>query len=322
MVVKQLLLTGRPVLQSGLVDNILSVVEGLIQQGIGVVGTVIVAALVLVAGIFIGRFVDERVYDWAWNNDLDKRAESTPAGAVTEHSDTVATIAGLLSRYLIYLIVVLSAVRILNISELQTIVQNVFQLVPNVIAAIVLLVFGVAFARTLGLFIPDLVNVTSVATRFPDTHFGEVLGADEETIGRATGLIAEYYVYFVTLYVVTVTLTITPAAQLLLEGLLYAPTLVAGLGVVVLGAIVAEHFATQVQKIEAVDELISQPFLTGIGQGLIYLFTVVVALSVAGVNELVLAVLLLSTVFPLGIGVALALGRGGEGFVAERLGSD
>lgn len=303
-------------------NSVLNIVEIVLGLGAGVAAFVVPAVIALVAGVVGGRVADSKTYDWARENNLDERADETPASTVTERSDAVARVSGLLVRYLVYLIALLAAVRLLRITELQSILQRGVELVPNGVAAVVLLVAGAAFARTLKVAVPDLVSGAAVVEQFPNTHFGEVVGADGTTVGRATGLIFEYYVYFATLYAIAVTLTVTSVAGLLQRGLLYAPTLVAALVVMVLGSLVADHFATQVKTVDTIDEWMPPSFLTGVGQGLIYLFTVVVALSVAGVNSVVLGVLLLSTVLPVGVGVALALGRGSEGFVADRLESE
>jgi hypothetical protein len=319
--------TERPLLLQAtvadrIVADILAVLTTLVADGVSAVGTVLVAAVILAIGYGVGEYLDDAVSDWTLERGLDDRAEETPVSAVTAESDPVASAAGLLARYLVYLVAVLAAVRTLNISELQTLAATLFGYVPNIVAAAVFLVVGFGLGRLLGTLAPGLVSRAGLTENFPETHLGQLLDADSGTVGRVAGLLVEHYVYAAAVYVAAATLTITPVAALLRDGLTYAPTLVGALVILVLGALVADHVADVVTSVDAAKEWVPTPLLSGTMQALVYLFTAVIALDFAGVDSLLLAVLLLAVVFPVGIGFALAVGLGGQDFVAGRLSSD
>ncbi len=315
--------TERPLLlQANVANRIAKYLSTLIADGVSAVGTILIAAVILAIGYGVGEYLDSAVYDWTLERGLDDRAEETPVSAVTAESDPVASAAGLLARYLVYLVAVLAAVRTLNISELRTLAATLFGYVPNIVAAAVFLVVGFGLGRLLGTLVPGLVSSPGITENFPETHLGQLLDADSGTVGRVAGLVVEYYVYAAAVYVAAATLTIAPVAALLRDGLTYAPTLVGALVVLVLGALVADHVADVVTSVDAAEEWVSEPLLSGTLQALVYLFTAVIALNLAGVDSLLLAVLLLAVVFPVGIGFALAVGLGGQDFVAGRLSSD
>ncbi|KAA9398800.1 hypothetical protein Har1130_11355 [Haloarcula sp. CBA1130] len=312
--------TERPLLlQANLGDRLVKFLTDLVANGISAAGTVLLAAIVLAIGYGVGKYLDESVYDWTLERGLDDRASETPVAVVTTESDAVASAAGLLTRYFVYLTTVLAAVRVLNIRELQTLVGSLFGYVPNIVAAVVFVVVGFGLGRLFGTLVPGLVSRTTLTTDFPETHFGQLLDADDETVGTVTGLLVEYYIYATALYVAAATLTITPVAGLLYEGLLYTPALIGGLVVLVLGSLVADHVATVVTSVDDIEDWAPRSLVSGALQALVYLFTVVIALNLAGVDSLLLAVLLLAVVFPIGIGFALAVGLGGQDFVAGRL---
>ncbi|GGN93546.1 hypothetical protein EGH26_09315 [Halomicroarcula pellucida] len=303
-----------------------SIVLGIVNFAAQVLPTVLLALLVLGVGYVVADRLDTFVFEWALENDVDGKAGDTPASAVVADEDGVATAAGQLVRYLVLVVAVVAAIRVLNLSELQELLDIVIGYVPNVVAAAVLLVVGFGVGRIVRSLVPGLVDRTALGDSFPTTHFGRVVDADGGTVGRLAGIAVEYYVYLVTLYVVAATLAIGSVAGVLGAAVSYVPTLLGALVLLLLGAIVADYVGTVVR---GVDEVADSPFeslVTGGVQAVVYLFTVVIALDVAGVDATLLGLLLLAVVLPVGLAFALAfglsVGYGGQDYVEQYLGTD
>jgi hypothetical protein len=310
-------------LQGNVVDDvaagIVDIIQTVISMGVSLVGTLLLAAIFLGIGVAAGRYLDGVATDWVGEHELDDQAADTPADQLTETDDAVARASGKLVRYIIYVVALLAAVRVLNVPALQNLVAQAVGYVPNIVAAAVLLVAGFGAGRLLGILVPEPVTDTQAAARFPETHFGQLVEADSDTVGRLAGTIVEYYVYAVAIYVVAATLGIQPVAELFEAGLTYAPWLVGALVVLLLGAILASYVSEVVASVEALEAWADSGLVAGVSQAFVYLFAVVIALSIAGVSGLVLAALLVSVALPVALGLALALGRGGEEYVASRL---
>jgi hypothetical protein len=300
---------------AGIVDN----VQSIISMGVSLAGTILIAAILLGIGVAAGRYLDGVVYGWASERDIDDQAQDTPADHLAESEDAVARAVGKLARYIVYLVALLAAVRVLNIPSIQNLISQAVGYVPNVVAATILLVVGFGAGRLLGILVPEPVSDTQLAARFPDTHLGQLLDADGDTVGRLTGRVVEYYVYAVAVYVVAATLAVSPVAELFEAALTYVPWLVGAAAVVLLGAILADYVADVVASVDALEAWADSQLVAGAAQAFVYLFTVVIALSIAGVSGLVLGALLVSVALPVALGLALAVGRGGEEYVASRL---
>lgn len=166
---------------------------------------------------------------------------------------------------------------------------------------------------------PGLVDRTTVGEAFPETHLGRALDAATDTVGFLAGLVAEYYVYLVTLYAVTATLEVGSAAGLLGRAVTYAPVLVGALVLVLFGSIVADYAGTAVTAVDAVADSPFEGVVAGGVQAVVYLFTAVVALDVAGVDSTLLGLLLIAAVLPVGLALApaagLSVGYGGQEYV-------
>ncbi|QZX99521.1 mechanosensitive ion channel family protein [Halobaculum rubrum] len=309
-------LTGGIVVQSalgGLVDTLLGSV-------IGLVPTVLLAALILGVGFGLGQWLDDIVYRWSWRHRFDDRAAETPADRIVDdEEDAVSAALGGFVRTFVYVLAVVVAVSVLDIQQLDRLSGVVVGYVPNVVAAAVLLAIGLSVGIAARRIVGPLVERTDVGASFPSTHLGRLIGAEHGSLGSLAGITAEYYVYLVTTYFVASMLSLRPVAGLLAEAVFFVPIVVGAAAVVVLGSIVATY-ANEVAV--GTEPIASSPFsqiAAGASEAVVYVFTAVIALNVLGVDSLLLGVLLLTVVFPLGLAVALAFGFGGQDHVEEWL---
>lgn len=297
------------------------IAETALGAAFGTITTLVTVAFILGVGFALGRWIDDTVYRWAWRHRFDEHAAETPAGAVFDGEDAVSTTAGGLARTLVYVVAAIVAVSMFDVRQVESLSTVVIGYVPNVVAAAVLLVAGFAVGRVARRVIAALVADTSVGAAFPETHLGHLVGAEAGTLASLAGAAAEYYAYLVTIYIVASVLSLAPVAGLLGSAVFYAPVLASAGAVVVLGSLVANYASTVATDTEPVAD---SPFAAIVGGGVeavVYIFTAVIALNVAGVDSLVLGLLLLAVVFPVGLAAALAFGLGGQDHVDEWLGS-
>lgn len=304
--------------------DLLSSLWGLVVDFVPVLVSAVVVGAV---GYLLAGFVDNRLYRFAMRNRFDTKARETPLRYLLDDSeDAVAGLLGTVGRVVVYLLTLAVVVGVLNVAELNQLVGATVNYTGNFLGAVVLLVLGAALGRIVRNVVRRVVANTSFPGVFERTLIADVFELSASAIAGLTGRVAGYYVYLLTAYTVAGVLAIGPLESVLGRATGLYPGIAAGALLVFLGAAIATGVGEAVTTSDALAGLPGRAVAGKLVEAAVYLFTAVIALSVAGVADQLLRVLVLATVLPLALGVALAFGLafgyGGKDRASEYLESE
>jgi hypothetical protein len=139
-----------------------------IQRGlnslIGFIPNLIGFLVILLIGYVIARLVRVLVAKLLEKVGLDKALSGSPAGAYVERASpgaSPARLVGLVVFWFIFIYAIAAAVAALKIPALTNFMSNVQNYLPNVVAAVLLLVVGIALAGAASAFVHRLMGDTS-----------------------------------------------------------------------------------------------------------------------------------------------------------------
>lgn len=286
-----------------------------IEQILSSLPTILAAAAVLVVGYVGGRLLGGIIARLLRRFGLQRYTDGS-------NGDGLARGLGKVVAYYVYFVTLLTASLILGIDQLTAALSDVGGYLPIVLGALGVLVVGFAIGRLLGDRVAALVGDLGIGRYLRETPVSDV--GDEHSFGYLVGKLVTYYVYLLTLLAVADILEITALTSVLDRIANYLPAVAAGLVALLAGIWLAERAGEVI-----VDTGDGRPtHIAGIGvKVMVYYLTLTVALATVGVDVSVLtnlfsafAVALFGSLgLAVAIGGGLALGLGGQDFVAENI---
>ncbi len=126
--------------------------------------SLVAAIIILIIAWIVGRALGRLVSSALDRVGVDDALRRTVIGKSIESSGTsIRHVFDLIVRWFIYIISIMSAVNVLNIPMLTSFTQSVVFYIPNLIAALIVLVVGFIFADIVG----DLIRKTGAASEIP-----------------------------------------------------------------------------------------------------------------------------------------------------------
>jgi small-conductance mechanosensitive channel len=126
--------------------------------------SLIAAIIILIIAWIIGRALGRLVSSALDRVGVDDALRRTVIGKSIESSGTsIRHVFDLIVRWFIYIIGIMAAVNVLGIPMLTAFTQSVVLYIPNIIAALIVLVIGFIFADIVG----DLIRKTGTASEVP-----------------------------------------------------------------------------------------------------------------------------------------------------------
>lgn len=283
---------------------------------------VLSALVVLLIGWIIGRIVGGIVTRVVERIGLSDYTQGTPLHNVGEGDGGLANALGTLVAFVIYFYTALTAADILGIEVLSQLLRDIGTFLPVILSAVVVLVIGFVVGRTVGGIVDDVIDGFSLDSYFRGTPL-EGVAEPAGGIGGIVGKLVEYYIYFLTLLTAAGILQIPALSRLLNNFAGFVPALIGGVAVIVVGALIAEFAGDIVGSIDA-SRLTN---LAGLVVKLfVYYLAITIALDTMGFEATVLTTLFTTIVTSFGaivvviaLGVALAIGLGGQDYVAENV---
>lgn len=144
---------------------------GVVESFDAAVGSIIVflpnliaAIIILVIAWIVGRIVGKLVSTGLDKIGVDDALRKTVIGKSIESSGTsIPHVFDLIIRWFIYIIGIMAAVNVLGIPMLTSFAQSVVLYIPNLIAALIVLIIGFIFADIVG----DLIKTTADDSEIP-----------------------------------------------------------------------------------------------------------------------------------------------------------
>lgn len=273
---------------------------------IGFIPAVIGAIVILLIGWILGRVLGGVVTRILEKIGLSNYTRGTPL-----ESDTgVASSIGTLIAYIVYFYAFLAAADVLGIAILSQLLSDIGAFLPIIFSAVIILVIGFVIGRNLGDIIANIVSGFGLDGYARGTPL-EGVTTSTGGVGNAVGKLVEYVVYFLALLAAADTLGIPALSQLLNEFAAFAPALIGGLLVLVVGVFVADLL----EGIVASTDASRLTTLVGLAVKLfVYYITITIALDTVGFDTDVLTTLFTTVVTAffgaLGVALALAVGIG------------
>jgi hypothetical protein len=131
---------------------------------IGFIPNLIAFLVILLIGFLVARVVKAVVTKLLEKVGLDRALSGSPAGAYVERASPGASpsrLVGLVVFWFIFIYAIAAAVGALKIPALTNFMANVQNYLPNVVAAVVILVVGVALAGAAGAFAQRMMGDSS-----------------------------------------------------------------------------------------------------------------------------------------------------------------
>ncbi|WP_435334730.1 mechanosensitive ion channel family protein [Haloarchaeobius sp. TZWWS8] len=206
----------------------------------------------------------------------------------------------------------------------QEMVRDVVAFLPNVIAALIILVVGWVVARIVGSAVTAVVDKAEVDRQVLKTPLGRMLGGTERAVSRAFGSLARLFIYALTLLAATEVLAIPTLSEWVATATSYLPSFIAGIAVIVLGFVVADFIGDAIRRTKAATEESRYTGLFATATRMFLYFTaVVIGLDTMGLDVAILYVFAQAAAYGLGaalaIGLGIALGWGGKDYVASHI---
>ncbi|MGM0716256.1 MAG: mechanosensitive ion channel family protein [Halobacteriota archaeon] len=297
-------------------------IEQTIGEVIGYLPTILAVLVLLLVGYVFGRILGGLVSRIVRRIGIDRYAEGTAMEEMGS-GDGIAYGLGKIVSYYVYFVTILAAADLLGISQLTGLLSELGAALPVILGALVVLVIGFIAGRVVGDIVSRVVGSFGIGAYLRETPL-ERLGDTEGEFGRIVGQLVTYYIYLVTLLAVADILAITALSELLNMFAGYLPALIGGLLVLLVGIWVAERVGAIVKGMDD-GRMINAASL--VVKLLIYYITITIALSTIGFDVAVLTSLFTTFVvaflgtlaLALAIGIGLAVGFGGQDYVAENI---
>lgn len=299
-------------------------ISNMVRSFLAFIPNLIGAGLILFVGWILAKLGRDVVTNIANSFGLDRLsqkvglAKETDMGK-TESSDGISTILGNIVYALIIIPVVISALQVLNIEAISrpaiNMLDQILGMIPNIIAASILLIIGILIAKLVGGLIKSLLTGTGIDSLTDGLQNHESLSTIP-TFSIST-IIAEVVRYLIMILFVVEALNVLKLSVLQRVGtaiIAYLPFLLGALITLTVGVFAASF----VQKF--IDKFTGRPsFLGKVLRYFIIGFTVFMTLDQLKLAPNIVNLTFLATVGALAVAFALSFGMGGKEFASKQL---
>lgn len=225
---------------------------------------------------------------------------------------------------------------------------DLIEFVPELIVGVVILAAGYLIGSRLEPVVARFVNTVQVDERVESSRLGDAV-ADEperqsdggtnpgrqpqrETVGvgpgrqygpiaRAAGLAVKYYVILFAAFVAAERMGLARLGESVERLVLYAPTFLAGVAVILVGLLFADYAAQRVRASDLATESAYGVWISALVQGLLYLLVLVVGLEMIGFELRIIYTIVDGVASAIGVGltfaIAVAIGIAGGLFARD-----
>ena len=207
------------------------------------------------------------------------------------------------------------------ISSFQGVWFKFIEFLPNLIAAILVLIIGLFLADFLGRF------VSKVLTRLYVDRVVEKTGLKKNleklgfkiTISRALGLLVFWFLYAVVLIGTAEILQLNQISQFLQAVVLYIPNVIVAVVILVVGIVVSNFISIAVKEASLAAKLTAADLLSTLAKWAILVFSFMAALIQLKVAPELIQILFTGVVLMVALAGGIAFGLGGKDKAKELL---
>ncbi len=288
-------------------------ITSMVNSFLGFVPKLIAAGIIIAVGLFIANIVKDLLISVLKAVKVDALQEK--AGIVASESTSFSSIIANVVYGIIVLIVITSALEQLGIAAISApaneIVQAIFAMIPNILAAIVIIAAGVFIAKLVAKLLESLLAGVGA-----DTLIEKITGNPAKKISLSKVISA------VVKYVLVIIFLVQGINVLNLPVLTEIGAAVIGYMPAVLSAVII--FAIGIFAANTVEALIAKKFPNAkacalVAKVAVYVLVAFLCLSQLGVATAIVETTFILIIAAVAVAVAIAFGVGGRTFAANTL---
>lgn len=198
-------------------------------------------------------------------------------------------------------------------------IETIIAKLPGIVGAAILLLAGVYLGRVLGTVVERLGRQVGLDELVADSPL-QSLGDGTGSIAGAVGVVVKYYVIVFAAFVAVRYVGFAPLETWLQTLVVYLPRALAGVGIILVGVVLAEYAARQTDASAAVQGSEYGPWVTASVRALVYFFVAIIGLDMLGINLEIVYIVVRGVTSAIGLGItaAIALAIGvAVGFAAK-----
>lgn len=206
-------------------------------------------------------------------------------------------------------------------NSINNVTVRLANFVPNLVGAVIILIVGWLIALLLEQVVDRVLRMLSLQRLFERARLEELVrkaGSSRDTIGLLAGLV-KWIVYLATFLAAADVLQLEGVTDFLNQALAYTPSVIAAVGIILIGGILAQFLAEVVRGAVSAANLGYAGFLAGLTRWAIWIFAILTALFQLGVASAIIQTLFTGLVAALAIAIGLAFGLGGQKTAADLL---
>jgi len=210
------------------------------------------------------------------------------------------------------------------VASWESAIESIIAQLPGIVGAVLILILGVYLGRLLGGVAERLGRRVGLADVFADSPIESLLG-ENGSLSGALGVVVKYYVIVFAAFIAVRYVGFTILEEWLRTLVEYLPRALAGLGVILVGIVVAEYAADQTAESEAVQGSEYGAWVTAGVRAILYFFVAVIGLDMLGINLEIVYLIVdgVTSAVGLGITAAIALAVGvAVGYAAKEYAED
>jgi len=199
--------------------------------------------------------------------------------------------------------------------------QIIVDMLPKAFGAIIALIIGWIAGRALGRGISRVLDKAGVDEALRPTIFGRVLERSGITCVGFFDLIVRWFVYLIAIFAAVDILQIAILSQYMSMVVVYIPSLIAGVILLIAGFIVTDYISDFMKKVgEEAEIAYSRLFADGI-RLLLYSVVIIIALSQMKIDITIVESIVVNLSWGIsigaGVGLGIAIGWGFKDVIAE-----
>jgi len=207
------------------------------------------------------------------------------------------------------------------IASFLHLLNKMISLIPQMVAALVVFIFGLFFAefagklvtRSLkGMLLDDAINKTGSKKIF------EKIGITYD-LSKVLGLIVTWFLYIVFLIAIADILKLSEINDFLTNIILYVPNVVVAIVILIVGLLVSDAVKKILKNVFAAHSIMHSDFLVSVARWSILIFSLMAALVHLRVATNLVTILFAGVVFAFSLSVGLSFGLGGQDAAREIL---
>jgi len=206
------------------------------------------------------------------------------------------------------------------VSAFQTTIDSLIAYLPEILAALVVLIVGWILAVLLGKLIRKLLSLTRVDKALDKVGFRQVRDETglELSVARFVGDLVKWFLIIVSVLAAADILQLSEISAFLRSILLYFPNVVVAVVIVIIGVLIGNFVQKIVMGAGRTAKLPSIPLISAFARWSIIIFSVLAALVQLQVASSLIQILFTGIIAMIAIAGGLAFGLGGKNY-AEHL---